>query len=310
MDSLMGNDEGLRLAASRLRRDADLVASMGYRVSAASERAAFTGPAADRLHSDALSWRTTTNGVAQQLMSVAEMLDRAAQELETPGSGGSAVGLAAWGAGSPIQATVGSVDFSQGFTSSAFGDNSSGTGSVVVIGGQNPLGDNSSRTGSVAVIGGQNPLAIDDSSSTGSVAVIGGYNPLTSIGTALGTGNVTVIGGTNPLDPTSGSGSVVPIGGFNPFPSDGPADPGSGNIAVIAGHDLYGDVFFPGVGYIPVDMPLPTNPTFTYNPFIGFTASNPDAANGELLGGVYNNNVITRILTLAMPRYTSPSSPF
>jgi hypothetical protein len=313
MDSLMGNGDGLRLAASRLRRDADLVASMGYRVSAASERVAFTGPAADRLHSDALSWRSTTNGVAQQLMSVAEMLDRAAQELEAPGFGGSAVGLAAWGSGSSIQATVGSGDVSQGFTSSAFGGDvgSADSGYVTTIGGYNPLPtDDTSGTGYVTVIGGQNPLAIDDSSGTGYVTTIGGYNPIPSIGTASGTGYVTVIGGQNPLDLTIGTGAVVPMPGFNPFPTDSPGDAGTGNIAVIPGHDLYGEVFFPGVGYVPVDMPLPANPSFTYNPFIGFTASNPDAASGELIGGVYNNDVITRILTYAMPRFTSPSSPF
>ena len=327
MESLMGNGDGLRLAASRLRRDADLVASMGYRVSGASERVVFTGPAADRLHGDALSWRSTTNGVAQQLLSVAEMLDRAAQELENPGLGGSAVGLAAWGSGSPIQATVGSGDVSQGFTSSAYGGDvgsadsgyvtiggynplpsadASSSGYVTTIGGYNPLPDagTASGTGNIATIGGYNPLDVGTASGTGYVATIGGYNPIGTVGTASGTGNVATIGGQNPMDFGSGTGSV-PLPSFNPF-ATGTADAGTGNIAVIASAPLYGSWFVPSVGYIPVDVPMVVQPEIDSSTY-GLT---PYAGYGNLFGGLFNTNTITRILTNTMPRFTSPSSPF
>ena len=282
MDSLMGNADALRLAAARLRRDADLVATMGIRVNAASDRVVFSGPAADRLRADALTWRGTSNAVAQQLISVAELLDRAAQEIEFPGST-SAVGLAAWGGFNQPGAAVGlgpiQTSDSIGTVSLPFEPIEVGgpTSASIPLVFSDPLAGfgQDQRIGSVALPATGMPSSVPIT-----------FSPSFDTAPATSTGSVPLVL-SNPIDGSwnAGVGSVeIPL---------------SSPIGWSTG---------PSIGTIPLDMPMPVIPSYTYNPPWSVGTASPSGDPGANGGAIVNNILTTQQLNWTIPNFYSPVS--
>lgn len=79
---VVGDPAGMRALAGALRSDAAMVAIVSADASATVDGLEFYGPAADRLEAAVRSSSRQGGDVAEQLMSTAALLDRAAADVE------------------------------------------------------------------------------------------------------------------------------------------------------------------------------------------------------------------------------------
>ena len=79
---VVGDPAGMRALAAALRSDAAMVALVGADASAAVDGLEFYGPAADRIDAAVRSSSRQSGDLAEQLMSTAALLERAAAEVE------------------------------------------------------------------------------------------------------------------------------------------------------------------------------------------------------------------------------------
>lgn len=80
--SVQGDPTEMRAAAARLRTSAESVQAMTSRVDSQMAGLAFTGPAADRVRSEAADRSARARDVVGRLESLALELDRAAEQVE------------------------------------------------------------------------------------------------------------------------------------------------------------------------------------------------------------------------------------
>jgi hypothetical protein len=79
---VVGDPAGMRALAAALRSDAAMVAVVAADAAAAVDGLEFYGPAADRIDSGVRSSSRQVGGLADQLMSTAALLERAASDVE------------------------------------------------------------------------------------------------------------------------------------------------------------------------------------------------------------------------------------
>jgi uncharacterized protein YukE len=80
--SVAGNSSGMRELASALRQAATTAASCDAAVWPKARDLSFTGPAATRLQATLLDWHRDTTAAANALVDAAEILLRAAAEVD------------------------------------------------------------------------------------------------------------------------------------------------------------------------------------------------------------------------------------
>lgn len=79
---VVGDPAGMRALAAALRSDAGMVAVVAADAAAAIDGLEFFGPAADRIGSGVRSSSRQAGTLAEQLMSTAALLERAASDVE------------------------------------------------------------------------------------------------------------------------------------------------------------------------------------------------------------------------------------